>query len=220
MAFKRKEIIGKKSVGSRLKAERKKRGISLEEAEEATKVRSKYLEAIETGRWQEFPSRIYVLGYVRRYGEYLGFNPDKIVSEFKEEFGENDFGLRLKGEKKFIDHIVITPRLIAGVLAAIIVGGIVSYVAISANNLSKPPTIEITSPKELTTNQKEIVIEGKTSKTAIVEINNQIIPVDDQGNFSQKTALMEGVNQFEIKAKNRLGKEQAKTLEILYNPNK
>jgi uncharacterized membrane protein len=103
---------------------------------------------------------------------------------------------------------------------AIIVGGMVAYVVISANNLSRPPMIEISSPKELTVNQKEIVIEGKTSKTAIVEINNQMIPVDDQGNFSQKTALTEGINQFEIKAKSRLGKEQTKTLEILYNPNK
>ncbi|MCX6809276.1 MAG: helix-turn-helix domain-containing protein [Candidatus Berkelbacteria bacterium] len=218
MAFKRKKISSAKTVGTKLRQARLKQEISLEKAEEETKVRIKYLKAIEADNWQEFPSRIYILGYVRRYADFLGFGSAEILEEFKADFGQFHTSFNSKKEdKSFFNRLIITPRLIIGILIFLIISFTVGYIIVSAEKLSRPPTIEIISPKEQTVSDKDIVISGKTLETAIVEINGQLVSVDDQGNFLQKVTLMTGLNIFEIKSKSRIGKEQIKTLNVLYS---
>jgi cytoskeletal protein RodZ len=215
LAFKRKKIQTIQTVGARLQAERRKQKLDIEDVEEATKVRSKYLKAIESGNWNEFPSKIYVYGFVKRYAEFLGLDSEKVNEDFKAEFGTNRVNIFSKKNEGLSDRIVITPRVLIISLVVVLFVGLVSYIFISAKKVSRPPEIEILAPKEEVTSKTEISIEGKTSNTAIVEINGQLVNVDDKGYFKQKTALNEGVNIFEIKAKSRVGKEESKEIKIL-----
>ena len=221
MAFKRKIINSQKTVGKKLKEARRKQKLTLEQAEETTKVRSKYLAAIEADRWREFPSRVYVLGFVKRYSEYLGLNSREILSEFNREFGSSPqiFTPRSRSEKP-VERVIITPRLVIGIFIVIFVAGIIGYIVYSVNKFSKPPQIEITAPTAEIVDKKDIVIEGNTSDTAIVEINSQLVNVDDKGHFSQPVELTPGVNYFEVRSKSRLGEESTKVLKILYELNK
>jgi len=221
VAFKTKKIITPRTVGSKLKLARKRKKLTIEQAEEGTKVRAKYLKAIEGDDWREFPSRIYVLGYVRRYAEYLDLESNKILSEFEAEFGRSWHGPKIKKTKKrLFENVVITPKLIIGVLAFIFIFALVSYIVFSINKFSRPPEVTIIHPVEEVVLDKNILIEGKTLETAIVEINSQLVNVSDDGAFSQKVELIEGLNIFEIKAKNRLGKESYKSLKVIYQPKK
>ncbi len=217
MAFKRKTIATYKTVGKRLKEARRKLELSLEEAEEATKVRSKYLSAIEADRWRDFPSRVYVLGFVRRYSEFLKLDAQKIISDFNSEFGENPriFSRHQRGFEKSAPFI-ITPRVIASAAIIVFILVLVGYIIYSVNKFSKPPQITISSPVQEIVSQKNTVIEGKTEATAAVEINNQSVNVDDAGRFTQAVELTAGVNYYEIRAKNRLGRESTKVVKILY----
>lgn len=219
MSFKTRKIYSPKTVGARLKSARKKKKLTLETAEESTKVRAKYLQAIENDDWREFPSRIYVLGFVRRYADFLGLDSEKILQEFKAEFGRAWNDLRGKSAtKKFAQNFVITPKLIIATIVIIAVLAVILYVAISINQFSRPPGISIITPKEEIVTDKNTLIEGKTLGTAIVEINSQTVNVSDSGEFSQKVDLTEGLNIFEISAKNRIGKESRKTLKVIYQP--
>lgn len=218
MAFKRKTIKSQQTVGSRLKAARRKMELSLEQAEEATKVRIKYLKAIEADNWSEFPSRIYVYGFVKRYADFLEMDSSKVLEEFKTEFGQNKISFISKSTNSARSKLIITPKLIIWTSVIIVVGFLIGFIVVSTQKISKPPEIEILSPKDDVLNVKDIVIEGKTLDTAVVEINGQLVNVDDKGYFQQKTALSEGVNIFEIKSKSRVGKEQTKTLKILFSP--
>ncbi len=221
VAFKTKKIITPRTVGSKLKLARRRKKLSIEQAEEGTKVRAKYLKAIESDDWREFPSRIYVLGYVRRYAEYLDLESKKILSEFEAEFGRSWHGPKIKKtQKRLFENVVITPKLIIGVLAFIFIFALVSYIVFSINKFSRPPEVTIIHPVEEVVLDKNILIEGKTLDTAIVEINSQLVNVSDDGAFSQKVELIEGLNIFEIKAKNRLGKESYKSLKVIYQPKK
>lgn len=218
-AFKTKKIVSDETVGWKLRRARRKQKISIEKAEEKTKVRGKYLKAIEADDWKEFPNRIYVLGFVRRYSEFLGLDADKILSEFKQQF--DDFTVSRPSEtfaQKNLEEpkIIITPKLIYAVLGALAVATIIGYMIFAVNKFSKPPVIDITSPTEDVSKAKDIVIEGKTTSSTIIEINGQNANVEDDGSFTQKVQLEPGVNIFEIKAKSRLGKEKAKILRILY----
>ena len=73
-------------VGEMLRSTRQEKGISLREAEEATKIRLKYLEALENGTYEEIPGRVYALGFVRNYARYLGLDPAEVTARFKEEY--------------------------------------------------------------------------------------------------------------------------------------
>ncbi len=70
-------------IGRRLKAARMAKGLTLEEVEEETRIRRKYLEALETGRTDLIPGEVYVKGFLRSYGNFLGLDGDALVEEYK-----------------------------------------------------------------------------------------------------------------------------------------
>ncbi len=61
-----------KGIGVILKQEREAKKITLEQVEEATKIRRKYLEAIENEAFEVLPGEVYVKGFVATYLKYLG----------------------------------------------------------------------------------------------------------------------------------------------------
>jgi cytoskeletal protein RodZ len=216
-AFRRKKISGEKTVGTKLREARIKKKLTLDIVEEKTKVRTKYLKAIESDNWREFPNRVYVLGFVRRYSDFLDLDSNAILDEFKSEFDnftKNSFSFHrqnLANQPK----LVITPRLIYSIVAVAVVFAIIGYIVFDLNKFSRPPSIDITSPTQEIVSTKDIVIEGKTTDTAIVEINGQTANVEDDGKFTQRVQLNLGVNVFEIKAKTRFGKEKTRVLRVL-----
>lgn len=219
MAFKRKQISQAKTVGYRLKKARQRGGLTLDQAEEETKVRIKYLQAIESDNWRIFPNRVYVLGFIRRYARFVGYDEEKILAEFKREFGEYRTQVKKPQKKRWIDEVVITPKLLVGVISAIVVLSVVGYIIFSVRLISQPPQIEIINPIVEAVDVKDVTIEGKTSETAVVEINGQLVSVDESGYFSQKVSLNEGVNNFKIISKNRIGPERTKELKLFYSIN-
>lgn len=70
-------------IGRRLRAAREAKGITLEQAEEDTKIRRKYLQALEAGREVDIPGEVYLKGFLRSYGNYLGLNGTALVDEYK-----------------------------------------------------------------------------------------------------------------------------------------
>jgi transcriptional regulator with XRE-family HTH domain len=70
------------SIGERLEEARKRKGISIREAAEATKIRSDYLHKFESNQFDIKLPDIYVRGFLRTYANYLKLPADKIVSDF------------------------------------------------------------------------------------------------------------------------------------------
>lgn len=74
------EVTNLKGIGAVLQKERESRNITLEQVETATKIRRKYLEAIEREAFEILPGEVYVKGFVATYLKYLGIKdrPDVI----------------------------------------------------------------------------------------------------------------------------------------------
>src|ERR1035437_1533968 len=87
-------------VGDRLRDARENRGVDLYRVERDTKIRSKYLAALEDGEFSDLPGDVYARGFLRNYASYLGLDPDDIEEEWREE----------AGEAQPVSHIVIGPR--------------------------------------------------------------------------------------------------------------
>jgi cytoskeleton protein RodZ len=70
-------------IGHLLKRARRERGVSLEEAEQATRIRRDYLEMLESDDHSTMPEPIYVRGFVTAYANYLDLDGDKLAAQVR-----------------------------------------------------------------------------------------------------------------------------------------
>lgn len=71
------------TIGERLEEARKRKGVSVREAAEATKVRGDYLLALEADKFEEIQLPvIYVRGFLKIYARFLKIDPEKIVIDY------------------------------------------------------------------------------------------------------------------------------------------
>jgi cytoskeleton protein RodZ len=77
-------------IGNSLREARIRQGIDLTRAEEATKIRARYLQALEDERFEILPAETYVKGFLRTYAEYLRLDGQLYVDEFNSRFASTD----------------------------------------------------------------------------------------------------------------------------------
>jgi cytoskeleton protein RodZ len=70
------------SIGERLEEARKRKGISIREAAEATKIRGEYLHKFESNQYDIKLPEIYVRGFLRTYANYLKLPGEKIINDY------------------------------------------------------------------------------------------------------------------------------------------
>ncbi|GAF79773.1 unnamed protein product, partial [marine sediment metagenome] len=67
---------------------REARGNTLREAETATRIRVRFLEALEAGDFVVFPGgEVQIHGFLRIYARYLGLPPDEVLARYNTEIG-------------------------------------------------------------------------------------------------------------------------------------
>lgn len=74
------------TIGERLEEARKRKGISIREAAEATKIRSDYLQKFEANAFDLDLPPLYIKGFVRSYARFLELDADRILQEFAGAF--------------------------------------------------------------------------------------------------------------------------------------
>ncbi|HYM97231.1 MAG TPA: helix-turn-helix domain-containing protein [Candidatus Sulfotelmatobacter sp.] len=68
------------TAGTLLAAKRGERGLTIQQAAAATRIRSEYLIALEADDASPFAAPVYARGYLRTYAIYLGLEPDELVA--------------------------------------------------------------------------------------------------------------------------------------------
>ena len=81
-----------KRLGDMLKSKRKEMNLSLKEVENATSIRSSYLEAIEDGSITDQIAGIYAQGFLKQYASFLGMEVEQLVKD-------NAVAFAMPGEK-------------------------------------------------------------------------------------------------------------------------
>ena len=105
--------------GEHLKREREMRGVSLEEISAATRISTRFLEAIENEQWDQLPGGVFNRGFIRSIARYLGLDEDGLVAEYAlETKGESE---KLPGPHASSE----TTRNWRPVVAALVVVGMV-----------------------------------------------------------------------------------------------
>lgn len=73
------------TVGELLKKTRESKGLSLQQVEDETNMRWKYIEALEEGNYEVIPGSAYVRGFLRNYSAFLGLEPEEMLEQYKLE---------------------------------------------------------------------------------------------------------------------------------------
>lgn len=75
-------------IGQTLKDARRRIGMDVKEAEERTKIRARYLRALEAEDWEVLPAPAYVRGFLRTYGQVLGIDGGALADEYRRRYEE------------------------------------------------------------------------------------------------------------------------------------
>jgi transcriptional regulator with XRE-family HTH domain len=73
-------------IGSTLREARMRARIDMSEVESRTKIRAKYLRAIENEEWDLLPGSVYAKSFLRTYGDFLGLDSRMLIDEFKRRY--------------------------------------------------------------------------------------------------------------------------------------
>lgn len=137
-------------VGEILRRTRVHYGQTLQQIEGILRIRAFQLDAIEQNDAARLPGRVYAIGFVRSYSEYLGLDGDKMVHLFKEQSG----GKQKKPELSFpvpaSESKVPNLKIIGGSLFGFLVlVGFVSFMMFPERSKTEIPAV----PEELTKSQ-------------------------------------------------------------------
>lgn len=70
-------------IGTTLRDARRRLGMEVREVEERTKIRAKYIRALENEDWETLPAPAYIRGFLRTYGQMLGLDGEMLADEYR-----------------------------------------------------------------------------------------------------------------------------------------
>jgi Helix-turn-helix domain len=215
-------------VGERLRDAREIRGVDLHRVERDTKIRIKYLAALEDGEFSEFPGDVYARGFLRNYATYLGLDADEMEEDWRLEAGA-----AVPARPTFVGpqpmrmgrRIVFQRAHVVMAMVAVIVLVVGSYFGYQLSRYLSYPTIAVASAGtqggiHLPIGTTTYVLTGNATPgtTVLISWNGQdakIIIADDAGHWSYQAVLQPGTNQFDITAKNLDTNHASETTRLL-----
>jgi cytoskeletal protein RodZ len=204
------------SLPDRLAAARERKGVDLSRAERDTKIRARYLAALERGDYRDLPGSVYTKGFLRNYALYLGLDAEDILRQWRRERGDQVGPEPLLAPPRPIAEpprpLTFSPSILVAALMTLGVAAFGVYLAVQLLRYAKPPELAVTNPAQAVLQVTEGVntyhLEGKSSAGATVEITTagQVQPYRTttlaDGTWSIQVDLRRGKNEFQITAKN------------------
>ena len=136
-------LSGGEHVGAALRAVREARGLAVEDVAALTRIRPAYVQALESLRLRDLPSRPFVIGYVRAYAQALGLSGDAAVGRFKADDPDTNDALGPPGGIGRFSQRRLRPLILAGllILSAIIVWNLIRRVTLQGEDRPRAPLV-------------------------------------------------------------------------------
>ena len=143
------------AVGDILRQSRLNFGLSIADVESALRIRAMYLTALEEGHAEKLPGRVYAIGFVRAYAEYLGLDGGQMVNLFKEQSTETarkpEHHFPVPASESKVPNIYV---LLGSLAALIVVSVVFSLVSGKSGGVPAiPPVQESMQVKDLAVGQ-------------------------------------------------------------------
>jgi cytoskeletal protein RodZ len=196
----------------RLYAARERKGVDLYRAERDTKIRARYLAALERGEYRELPGDVYTKGFLRNYALYLGLDAEEVVAQWRRERPDSTPSKAILTIPRPIAQprpgLQFSPGIVVAALLTILIVGVGVWLGIQVMRYAKPPTLEITSPREATVELDEtatsFTFEGTSIPGATISVEmaggTRQTSADSTGAWSLTVDLRRGANEFKFDA--------------------
>jgi transcriptional regulator with XRE-family HTH domain/nitrogen fixation protein FixH len=199
-------------LGEVLRTAREARGVELARVERDTKIRSRYLSALETGDYAELPGPVYTKGFLRNYGAYLGLDPEYLVDLYRLESSQPT------SERPSVPApprpiatrrsrpLVVTPGAILAALLTVGVAVFIIYLVAEFVTFARTPGLTVTDPVGdiASYGEMQYLIVGVTEPNSRITVDglreNPTAMADANGNFEIQVALVPGSNVITLKA--------------------
>lgn len=194
--------------------------MSLIEVSRATKIQTKYLEALEDGEYGKLPAEVYVRGFLRGYARHLGCDEEAILRLYERERNIQESlgkGAAVSAIPAGIEWpaFIVTTKTLWIACIVLIIGGAFLYLIREYQAFVSAPRLVVTEPADQSVvSQSDLVIRGETDRGARILINGQPAFVSAEGDFIEKLLLQPGLNTIVVTAANRFGKERVETISV------
>jgi cytoskeletal protein RodZ len=220
-------------LGDVLRAAREGKGVDLQKVERDTKIRERYLSALERGEYRELPGAVYTKGFLRNYGAYLGLDAEYLIDLYRlETTVAADRPAAPTPPRPIAGRrsraFVVTPGVVVAAILTIMVGAFVAYLGYGLVNFARTPELRIVEPAANVNRHPDlsITIRGVTAPNARVSVSNltenPTVQADGTGAFEVTVRLVPGSNVARLVARdpvtNRDSAVQERTIVVSTEP--
>jgi cytoskeleton protein RodZ len=157
-------------IGNSLREARLRQELNFAELEQQTKIRSKYLQALEDEQFEMLPAPTYVKGFLRNYADALGLEGQLYVDEYNSRFvtGDEDVPLRPRDYQRRPQRSAGQRFETRAVALALVGIAIVSALAISAWKFGSSDTPRLVTPPAAKQAQKRVTRRARPPAVKLV----------------------------------------------------
>jgi cytoskeletal protein RodZ len=200
------------SLPEKLYAARERKGVDLYRAERDTKIRARYLAALEQGEYGELQGDVYTKGFLRNYATYLGLDPEEVIAQWRRERGGAPVAKTVLSVPKPIAQprpgLQFSPGVVVAALLTIVIAAMGVWLGVQVMRFAKPPTLAVTSPREatleLTQDATSYTLAGSSIPGATISVElaggTRQTSADSTGAWTMPVDVRRGRNEFKVDA--------------------
>lgn len=218
------------SLSALLKNRREDLNFSLETVSDQTKIRIEYLKNLEEGKYEDFPSEVYLKGFLKTYARFLNLDNALVQALYRREQSVREKKRPIESiSKQFKEpRALVTRKRLAVVIIGIILIVVGIFVITQFTKLTKSPELSLTEPIITNKDDKEVIfstssdtlnIAGKVESGSTVTINGQKVILNQLNEFRIDSYKIDKEKMvLAVNAENQFGKRSEIVLNIFKKP--
>lgn len=199
-----------KTVGQILQNKRIEKKLSVDEVEKLTKIRRKFIQALESDSFSTIPSQTYTKGFIKNYAQFLGLDSAMALAFYRRQTHETPKSSLLPRDTDQVlkpSQLRLTPTRFLLIVAGFLIIVFLSYFGWQYKTIQSPPLLFVETPLNgYATDERRVDVTGKTDSDATIVVNGVGVLVRSDGKFFEQVSLDSGENTITIMATSRFGK--------------
>ena len=191
-------------IGQKLRNARIKKGYTIDDLQQITKIQKRYLIAIEEGQFDHLPGDFYVRAFIKQYSDAVGISSDDLLEEYKsdipnaqptqEKTPEETKTRSIKEESNsFFSNLGnYIPQIVVGIIVLVIIG-VIAFGMIHRNQSASSVTIPKDNTEQTTKKAKKTTKKKAAKKTETKSEETTVKESDTEGTYTITNAPSDGL---------------------------
>ncbi|WCG36208.1 helix-turn-helix domain-containing protein [Companilactobacillus farciminis] len=191
-------------IGQKLRNARIKKGYTIDDLQQITKIQKRYLIAIEEGQFDHLPGDFYVRAFIKQYSDAVGISSDDLLEEYKSDIPnaqptqetapEETKTRSIKEESNsFFSNLGnYIPQIVVGIIVVVIIG-VIAFGMIHRNQSSSSVTIPKDNTEQTTKKAKKTTKKKAAKKTETKSEETAVKESDTEGTYTITNAPSDGL---------------------------